>query len=104
MLGKGEWAVAPKIVDALDDAFYLSFSTLEPTGKRFLIGVDVSGSMSSSCISSGIRDKHGRPISGPMRVCEGAAAMALAIAKVEPECYIHGFAGGAILKELLMRG
>lgn len=39
------WAVNPKIVDALNDAFYLSFGSFEPAGKRTFIGLDVSGSM-----------------------------------------------------------
>lgn len=80
--GKGEWTVVPKIVDALDDAFYLSFQGLEPIGKRFLIGIDVSSSMSSPCAGT------------PLSCAEGAAAMALSIAKVEPRCFIHGFTAG----------
>jgi 60 kDa SS-A/Ro ribonucleoprotein len=42
--------VAP-IIEALDDAFYLAFGTLEPTGARVLVGLDVSGSMSSGAVS-----------------------------------------------------
>lgn len=44
--GKGEWTPVPAVVDALDAAFYLAFAGVEPTGKRHLLGVDVSGSMS----------------------------------------------------------
>lgn len=43
--GEG-WTPVQKVVDALDDAFYLAFSNVEPTGKRWFIGLDVSGSMS----------------------------------------------------------
>jgi 60 kDa SS-A/Ro ribonucleoprotein len=43
--GKGEWTPVPQIVDALDEAFYLSFGNVEPTGKSRLIALDVSGSM-----------------------------------------------------------
>jgi 60 kDa SS-A/Ro ribonucleoprotein len=32
-------------VDALDGAFYASFGNVEPTGKRWLLALDVSGSM-----------------------------------------------------------
>lgn len=34
-----------RIIDALDEAFYLSFKGLEPTGKRWMISLDVSASM-----------------------------------------------------------
>lgn len=81
--GKGEWTAVPAVVDALNDAFYLAFNAIEPTGKRFLIGVDVSGSMGSPCGSL------------PISCAEGAAAMSLAIAATEKEHYIHGFSGGA---------
>ena len=36
---------SPGIVDALDDAFYLAFGNVAPTGKRLLLALDVSGSM-----------------------------------------------------------
>lgn len=32
--GKAEWSPVPQIVDALDDAFYMTFDNVEPTGKR----------------------------------------------------------------------
>lgn len=79
VLGKGEWTPCPAVVDALDDAFYASFKFIQPTGKRFLIGVDVSGSMSDSVVG------------GVLSCAEGAAAMAMSIARVEPQVYIHGF-------------
>lgn len=82
-LGKGQWTVVPAVRDALDDAFYLAFKSIAPTGKRFLFGVDVSGSMSSPC--GGL----------PITCAEGAAAMALACAKVEQEYYIMGFTSGS---------
>lgn len=43
--GKNTWKPSPKIVDALDGAFYLSFGNIEPAGKRFVLALDVSGSM-----------------------------------------------------------
>lgn len=82
--GKGEWNTVQSVVDALNDAFYLSFGTVEPTGKRLVYGVDVSGSMSS-------------PIGGlPISCAEGAAAMALASAHVEDDYCIMGFAGSFV--------
>mmetsp|Transcript_1057 Transcript_1057/g.2890 ORF Transcript_1057/g.2890 Transcript_1057/m.2890 type:complete len:403 (-) Transcript_1057:1929-3137(-) len=39
------WAPVAAVTDALETAFELSFKSVEPTGKRYLLGVDVSGSM-----------------------------------------------------------
>ena len=80
--GKGTWTQVPLITDALDDAFYLAFKLMEPTGKRLLFGVDVSGSMGSPCGNL------------PITCAEGAAAMALACAKSEKDYYIMGFSAG----------
>jgi len=79
--GAGVWTPVPAVVDALDEAFYNAFKFVEPTGKRFLFGVDVSGSMGWASIPS-----------CNMTCAEGAAAMALAVAKVEKTNYIMGFA------------
>jgi 60 kDa SS-A/Ro ribonucleoprotein len=43
--GGGTWNPVTKVVDALDGAFYKSFGNVEPTGKRVLLALDVSGSM-----------------------------------------------------------
>lgn len=43
--GKLTWTPVREIVDALDQAFYLSFKMIEPTGKKHLLALDVSGSM-----------------------------------------------------------
>jgi 60 kDa SS-A/Ro ribonucleoprotein len=43
--GSATWSPAGRITDALDEAFYLSFGNVEPTGKRRLIAFDVSASM-----------------------------------------------------------
>lgn len=82
VLGKGEWKPVPSVVNALNDAFYLAFDYLEPTGKRFLYAIDVSGSMTWSAISP----------TTPITPAEAAAALALACAKTEEEHYIMGFA------------
>lgn len=49
--GSGSWNVESKIVDALNDAFYISFENLEYTGKNIIIGLDVSGSMNTGVIT-----------------------------------------------------
>lgn len=86
VMGSRTWKPIPQIVDALNDAFYLSFKTIVPTGKRTLIGIDVSGSMSSPMMGSALE------------VCEGAAAMAMVTARVEENYHIMAFDNG--MKEL----
>lgn len=48
--GSNEWYVNTDVEDALETAFYEAFNYLEPTGKRHLIALDVSGSMSVNVI------------------------------------------------------
>lgn len=49
--GSATWSPVPQIVDALSDAFYLAFGNVETTGKRYMLGLDVSGSMFSATVS-----------------------------------------------------
>ena len=46
MKGSLTWQPVSQITDALEDAFYAAFDAVEPTGKRHLLALDVSGSMS----------------------------------------------------------
>lgn len=79
MKGKLSWSPVPKIVDALDDAFYMAFENVRPTNKNFLIGLDVSGSMDS-------------PVLGlPLSAREATAAMSLVMARTEPSLQIFCF-------------
>lgn len=66
MRGQHAWTPVPKIVDALDSAFYLAFESVEPTEKRYLLGVDVSGSMTGWTVAG-----------TPLSACEAATAMAM---------------------------
>ena len=75
------WQPVTKVVDALDEGFYKSFGNIVPTGKRFMLGLDVSGSMSAGEIA-------GVPGLTP-RV--GSAAMALITAATEQDYHIMGF-------------
>lgn len=43
--GSLSWIPNRKILDALDRAFYMTFSNVEPTNKRLMLSLDVSGSM-----------------------------------------------------------
>lgn len=81
--GDSSWTPVSRIIDALDKAFYLSYGTVEPAGKKTLIALDVSGSMGSAA--------GGLPIS-----CrEVSAAVALVTMNTEPEYGIVGFTGGS---------
>lgn len=71
--GGNTWPVVPQIVSALDDAFEMAFQNVEPAGKRFVLGLDISGSMASPEIA-------GMPGITPMI---GTAAMALITARTE---------------------
>lgn len=75
------WEPNQKIVDALNDAFYAAFAAIEPTGKRFYLGVDVSGSMDVGTIA-------GVPGLTPRKA---AAVMSLVTAATESSHYIAGF-------------
>lgn len=88
--GKGDrsnktWEPNDRIVDALNDAFYLAFDAVPKTGKRWVLGLDVSGSMGSSFIA-GTR----------LSAREASAAMAMVTLAAEPEVFVGGFtaAGG----------
>lgn len=77
--GAGQWNPVTAVCDALDTAFYRSFAAVEPSGKRTVLGVDVSGSMTS-------------PVSGlPLSCREAAAALALVTAATEPQTAVMGF-------------
>ncbi|RKZ49393.1 MAG: TROVE domain-containing protein [Candidatus Parabeggiatoa sp. nov. 3] len=81
--GKHQWQPVQSIVEALDDAFYLAFKNVEPTNKRWILAVDVSGSMDWAMISS-------VPGLTP-RVAAGA--MAMITAKTEQQHVITAFSG-----------
>lgn len=82
--GSLSWSPLPPVVDALDRAFYASFAAVEPTGKRWMLALDVSASMNSPFIAgmTGITPRV------------GSAAMALVTAAVEPNHLFVGFTSG----------
>ena len=79
--GGNTWTPVPQVVDALDKAFDQSFATAPQTNQRFYLGIDVSGSMGGGTVA-------GVPGLTPRMA---AAAMAMAIARREPNYYIAGF-------------
>ncbi|MGD8169546.1 TROVE domain-containing protein [Herbiconiux sp. P16] len=76
------WAPVPAVIDALNDAFYAAFHTVEAAGRRTLIGLDVSASMRWP-VSVGP--------AGPT-AAEVGAALALVVSATEPESHVFGFA------------
>ena len=82
--GNHTWQPIGRLVDALDSAFYKSFDAVEATGRRTLLGLDVSGSMACGQIA-------GVPGLTP-RVA--SAAMALITANVEDNYGFVAFTGG----------
>jgi 60 kDa SS-A/Ro ribonucleoprotein len=80
MRGNSTWTPVPTVVDALEDAFYLAFANVVPTGKSIFIGMDISGSMSGSYIGATF-----------ISAAQAGAAMALVIARTEPNYAIFGF-------------
>lgn len=79
-LGSSSWPVSDAVVEALEEAFDLSFANVEPSGRRHLLALDVSGSMTGGSVA-GIEWLSPR---------QAAAAMALFAARTEPST--HGVA------------
>lgn len=79
--GSNTWQPVPRIVDALDAAFYLAFQAVEPTALRYVLGVDVSGSMSGHTVAG-----------SPLTACEAATAMAMLTLVTEPSVWPMAFA------------
>lgn len=85
--GKGEkgkltWTPNRKIMEALDQAFYKTFENVIPTGKRIMICLDVSGSMSW---------ETSRLCGTSLTAAEGAAALCLVTARTEAHYMIVPF-------------
>jgi 60 kDa SS-A/Ro ribonucleoprotein len=79
------WEPVQAVVDALNAAFYTAFKAVEPTGKRLLLALDVSGSMAT-----------GRVAGSSLTPREASAAMALLTAATEANTHIVGFTGGMV--------
>lgn len=77
-LGSGSWTVNTNIVEALEDCFYLSFDLIEPTGKNYFYGLDISGSMGWESLNG-------------IKCCEVSAIMAMAGIRSEKNTFVGGF-------------
>ncbi len=79
--GGNTWQPVTQIVDALDSAFYRSFGNVASTGKRWLLALDVSGSMGAGNVG-------GVPNLSPR---DASAAMCLVTAATEAQYHVVGF-------------
>jgi len=79
--GSLTWSPVQNVKNALNNTFYSSFKFIKPTGKNFLLGIDVSGSMTYGPITglSGLSPR------------DAAAAMAMATYRTEPWVECLGF-------------
>ncbi len=66
------WEPVPEVLAALDRAFDLATEALEPTGRRWFVAADVSGSMDACTVAA-----------SPLKAREAALAMALLTARVD---------------------
>lgn len=74
------WQPVQQVTDALEDAFYAAFDAVEPTGKRHLLALDVSGSMGWAYLAN----TH-------LSARKAAACMAMVTHRVEPQTHVVGF-------------
>ena len=77
--GDMRWEPQREVIDALDESFYLSFQAVEPTGKRRLLALDVSGSMTATIANTELTCR------------EAVAALAMVAARTEKHWHIVAF-------------
>lgn len=76
---KKNWQTNGKILAALNEGFHRSFKNVEPSNKRTLVAVDVSGSMTQNAIGL------------DLSCAQVSAAVAMTVARTEPYSNIVGF-------------
>lgn len=79
--GSNTWTPVPRVVDALDAAFYAAFGNVAPTGRRIELALDVSGSMAGGEVA-------GVPNLSPR---DASVAMAMVTLAVEPKATTSAF-------------
>lgn len=79
--GSLTWNPSQRVINALDSAFYGTFSNVEATGKNIHIGLDISGSMFGSTVLG----------FDFMTAAEASAAMALILTSVEENVFVGAF-------------
>lgn len=79
--GSLRWEVNAQVSKALEEAFYLSFKFVKPANKRYLIGLDVSGSMGGAKILG----------SPTITAAIGSSAMCMVTLRTEPYAKVMAF-------------
>lgn len=82
--GSSEWVPIKEVTEALNSGFYKTFSNVTPVGKKGLVALDVSGSMTTHEVG-GILGLDARTAS---------AALALVNANIESDVSFIGFSTG----------
>lgn len=81
MRGKLSFDTNPKILEALEKSFIMAFKNVKPTGKRFCMALDVSGSMSQR-------------VAGTLLPCYDAeVGMCMVSLRTEPKTDVVAFSG-----------
>ena len=89
-LGSSTWPVNPCIMTALSTTFRMAFGNVERTGKRIMLALDVSGSMSGAmCAGSAV-----------VNCREGSVAMAMATLHAEGEANTQIYAFTTTFKNM----
>jgi len=93
--GSETWVPVPQILDALEDGFYKAFGSLQPTNKRTMVALDVSGSMGPgefhvSSYHTGMYATEVAGISG-LSARIASTAMAMVVARTEPNYSVMAF-------------
>ncbi|XP_030630625.1 RNA-binding protein RO60 [Chanos chanos] len=83
--GKLKWEPDGDILRALESAFTKCTANVEPTGKRYVVSVDVSASLSSVALGSSVN------------AATAAAAMSMVIARTEADAQVLVFSEGAVV-------
>uniref|UniRef100_A0A915HRD2 TROVE domain-containing protein n=1 Tax=Romanomermis culicivorax TaxID=13658 RepID=A0A915HRD2_ROMCU len=79
VIRKLTWEPNKSVLAALDSAFYASFVNVRPTNKRFLLAIDVSGSMSANINNTCLSCR------------EAVGALSMVTLRTEPVCEMVAF-------------
>ena len=83
--GALSWPVSFPVHDQLTQTFLKAFKNVTPTGKRYMVALDVSGSMDTPCMGC------------PAISCrQASAALALMLYETEPHVYLRGFSAAHV--------
>lgn len=82
--GKLRWSPNPQITSLLDETYYAAFHAVEPADKRYMLGVDVSASMTYTKVTG----------SEVLNCNMAAAALGMVLLRTEPMSYLLGFDHG----------